>query len=397
MPRFKNGLAKVGRVYHYKFEFRGRAHHGSTGCETRAAAEQVLQQLRNNLALEAAGVRQAPRALPTLAKTLEDWTRAQHGASAERHVANVRSAILLHLKPLLQLQLGELDNQMVEDARTAYLNCKGKGHRPGQEGEWELSHTLGGANKVVQHLSSVVGWAVRRRVGALDRMPFKVKPLKPEPEMKSILWPELVQLFIAQADAGRKLKAHAFPHAATAVRMMLALGLREGEALGATWQQLDRRRNVFRVYGHDRELREIPVPAHLLEHLDRVLGPTTALPSGPILLAEDGAPHRAGFTAKPVDRCAAAVGVEGLHPHRLRASFATTHFEAGTPLTQIQQMMGHEDPETTMGYIVQRPKDQAQAQETVADLMGFKRDAPGTILAPSPDDKKKPLKNKAKS
>ena len=106
MPRFKNGLAKVGRVYHYKFEFRGRAHHGSTGCETRAAAEQVLQQLRNNLALEAAGVRQAPRALPTLAKTLEDWTRAQHGASAERHVANVRSAILLHLKPLLQLQLG---------------------------------------------------------------------------------------------------------------------------------------------------------------------------------------------------------------------------------------------------------------------------------------------------
>ena len=145
----------------------------------RAPAQQVLQQLRHNLALEAAGVIQAPKNLPTLAKVLEDWTKAQHGASAERHVANVRGAILLHLKPLLQLRLDEIDNQAVEDARTAYLNCKGKGHRPGQNGEWELSHTLGGANKVVQHLSSVVGWAVRRRVGGLvGRL---LLPGRPEP------------------------------------------------------------------------------------------------------------------------------------------------------------------------------------------------------------------------
>ena len=78
----------------------------------------------------------------------------------------------------------------------------------------------------------------------------------------------------------------------------------------------------------------------------------------------------------------------GLHPHRLRASFATTHFEAGTPLSQIQQMMGHEDPETTMRYIVQRPKDQAVAQERVSELMGFKSPfspAPADMMIPSPE------------
>ena len=283
----------------------------------------------------------------------------------------MRSSLELHLKDLLPLPLDQLTNEVVEDARAAYLNGKGRGHRPGQEGEWKLAHTMGGANKVVQNLGSVVGWAVRR--GTLPKMPFKLAPLKPQPAVEPVLWPEKVQQFLHEADGGHKLLPHAFPHAATAIRLMLQLGLREAEARGARWEWLDRRRQVYTVgQAKSRELREIHVPAALLDHLDRVLGPTTALPTGLILPAQDGAAHRPGFTAKPVERCAALVGVPGLHPHRLRASFATTHFEAGTPLSQIQQMMGHEDPETTMGYIVQRPKDQAVAQERVSELMGFK-------------------------
>ena len=34
-------------------------------------------------------------------------------------------------------------------------------------------------------------------------------------------------------------------------------------------------------------------------------------------------------------------------------------------------MLGHRDPATTLRYIVQRPKDQAEAQELVAAAMGF--------------------------
>jgi len=388
VPKFKNGLAKVGQRYHYKFEFKGKAYHGSTGCDTRAAAEEVLRQIRTNAALEAVGARVAPREVPTLAAVLEAWAKAQTGVATERHVENVRTALTLHMKPLLRLRLDQIDNQAVEDARTAYLNCKGTGSRPGQEGEWELSHTLGGANKIVQALSSVMGWAVRRREGGLDRMPFQVRPLRPEPKIKAVLWPELVQPFLAETQRGRRYKGQAFPHTHIACCMMLGLGLREGEACGIEWPQLDRRRRVVQVYGHDRELREIPVPAWLLDLLDRHLGPTTALPSGPIIPG-----HGPGFTAKAVARAGEKAGAPGLHPHRLRASFATTHFEAGTPLTQIQQMMGHSDPETTMGYIVQRPRDQAAAQERVAEIMGF----PGSILAGSQEAPKKPLKNKGKS
>ena len=96
----------------------------------------MLQKIREDLALEKVGLRTA-RALPPLAQTLEEW--AQTGAAAD-----------------------QITTEAVENARAAYLSSKGRVHRLGQEGEWDLDHTMAAANKVVQNLGSVVGWAVRR-------------------------------------------------------------------------------------------------------------------------------------------------------------------------------------------------------------------------------------------
>ena len=73
----------------------------------------------------------------------------------------------------------------------------------------------------------------------------------------------------------------------------------------------------------------------------------------------------------------------------MRATFATTHFEAGTEISQIQQMMGHKHPSTTMGYIVMRPKGQAEAQDRVSKLMGLE----GAVPVESPTKKPKPRKS----
>jgi len=88
------------------------------------------------------------------------------------------------------------------------------------------------------------------------------------------------------------------------------------------------------------------------------------------------------------------VGVVGLHPHRLRATFASTHFEMGTSIGQIQVMMGHESQSTTMGYVVTRPADLAQAQEKFAALIEGRvciRLAQGK--AKKPETRTKPRKN----
>ena len=124
----------------------------------------------------------------------------------------------------------------------------------------------------------------------------------------------------------------------------------------------------------DASIREIPIPDWLLKHLKGIWEEAKSPAVGLILPAPDGAQHECQFTTKPVARCARKLGVHGLTPHRLRATWATGHFEIGTPLSQIQQMMGHESPETTLKYIVQRPMDQAVAQANLAARMGFQEE-----------------------
>ena len=366
----KGGLYRNpgGKTWHYQVRWRGTTKKGDTKCESRTAAVEWLRKKREHWAMEEVGLAEAWT--PTLRAVWEEWRKAKTGQVDPRHILNMRCAVEEHAKAFLDHSLKDLDNVAMEKIRGDYMKSIGTGYRTGQDWTADRSHTAGGANTLVKMLSSLCGWAIA--MGYIKTRPFKLPKLPPNETVKGVLWPEQVVAFILEADRGGSMQQI---HSATAIRMMLGLGLRENEALGARWEYLDRRRNVFSTPGKNGRVREIPVPTWLMEHLEAMREDHEAgliLPSAWVdAETEEPLPHHKSFTQKPVDRVARVLKIKGLTPHRLRATFATGHFEIGTSISQIQQMLGHESPETTLGYIVQRPKEQAEAQEKLGAVMGM--------------------------
>ncbi len=360
--KIKDGLFKNpgGKVWQYQFRFRGVMHQGSTGHTARPSAVEWLRAFKVKLANAEVGI-EGPREVPTLREALDKW--ASMWAGGEKH-KNQMLTLAVHCEDELRMTIDKLTNDEVKVIRARYLTTTGVGGNGAKH-----THTAGGANGVIKLLSSLIGTFVRKEgqeSAPLAAMPFKLAKLPVQKKSKGIVWPEKVQAFLAAVDAKSD------KHVQLAVRMAIGLGLREDEILTAQWHQIDQRRRVFIAdKTKNREVREIPIPAWLMSY---ILSWDTnrkglIMPS----LSNKGVvqPHAKNYLSDPVTRAAGIVKIANLTPHRLRATFATVHFESGTPISQIQQMMGHADPETTMIYIVQRPKDQAVAQETVALLMGF--------------------------
>jgi integrase len=93
--------------------------------------------------------------------------------------------------------------------------------------------------------------------------------------------------------------------------------------------------------------------------------------SGLIFPGAKGKQHPHGWLRKALARGGRAVpGLVGvLGNHRLRATFATLHAAAGTPLSDIQAMMGHADLSTTRSYIEDDLAQQKTAQDRLAGIL----------------------------
>jgi integrase len=284
------------------------------------------------------------------------WAAAVRGSVTPEHVQKMRDVVRRHFAAALPLPIDRLTTARMDAIQSDYL----AGRRTGQGWKRSRARVPGSWNTVRRYINALVNWCVER--GLLAARPFKTRAIKVQKKVLPTLWPE---------DAGRFLEAvrslSPSLDVQTAVLLMLSLGLRENEALGATWEGFDGRQGVYcPPRTKNREAREIALPPGLLK---RVRGAHGDGREGLVLKGPKGA-HRGGYTAKTVAQAGLALGIKGLHPHSLRATFATAHWEAGTPLGQIMAMLGHAQPQTTMLYIRQRPRDAAAAQAKVAKAMG---------------------------
>ncbi|SNY45251.1 tyrosine-type recombinase/integrase [Paractinoplanes atraurantiacus] len=163
------------------------------------------------------------------------------------------------------------------------------------------------------------------------------------------------------------------------LRLLADLGLRISEALDRDLGDLSNNagHRTVRFVGKGGVRRERPLTPHALQALDEYLAVRADVAdlTGP-LFATTGVSGN-GRLAEPnvfitIRRLAKKAGIPAanrLSPHSLRHAFATGAREAGVPLEDVQDAMGHADPRTTRRY----DRDRHNLDRDPAFILGARR------------------------
>jgi integrase len=148
-------------------------------------------------------------------------------------------------------------------------------------------------------------------------------------------------------------------------RLMLATGLRRGEALGLHWREVDLDAAMLRVrwtltrtsrgleLGEpktDKSRRTVPLPsstvetlrAHLTKQADeRLMAAEAWREHGLVFTTEIGTPLEPRNVLRRFELLAQRAGLSGVHLHTLRHSAASFLLAAGTHTKVVQEHLGH--------------------------------------------------------
>lgn len=152
------------------------------------------------------------------------------------------------------------------------------------------------------------------------------------------------------------------------VSLLAVCGLRVSEALGADIDDIRdvRGHRVIKVVGKGSKPRSVPMPPMVLHAVDNYIGDRQI---GPIFVTSTGRRMDRQAAHDTITRIGKRVGID-LHPHLLRHTAATAALEAGAPLDQVQDLLGHASPVTTKRYVQARQRLDSSAAYSVAAWLG---------------------------
>ena len=201
----------------------------------------------------------------------------------------------------------------------------------------------GSINRYIVALRHALGLAVQWEIPGMDRNALQKYPLLKENN--------LITRFLSEEETQRlktALRESENQHLAAIVGLLLVTGARKSEVLRARWEQFDLDRRQWRVpkakSGYHRFIPISDVALQILAER-RALGldspwlfpsPATGKPFVEIFNSWNTARRRAGLT--------------DLRIHDLRHSFASALVNGGTPLYEVQKLLGHSSIRTTERY-----------------------------------------------
>jgi len=209
--------------------------------------------------------------------------------------------------------------------------------------------------RMVASLKSFYKFCVRESIVEIDPTSTLRLPKVPDtlPEVLSIQQiSALLDQVFPPTPAGKRDKAM--------LEVLYGCGLRVSELISLDRSGVLADDGYIRVTGKGNRQRVVPIGGTALkrltdylqtarEHLHpkRVIAPHDGIA---VFLNTRGRRITRQGVFKIVDHYGRLVGINGLHPHVLRHSFATHLLEGGADLRAIQEMLGHADISTTQIY-----------------------------------------------
>jgi integrase len=165
-----------------------------------------------------------------------------------------------------------------------------------------------------------------------------------------------------------RLRKELRPHMLPMATFALYTGMRQANVLGLTWSRVDLERKIVWVEAGQMKAKKaigVPLSIEALNVLKTVQGQHDEFvftfrgkPVKEIKTAFQSACIRAGIGRMEKDKD--HVGYAGFTWHGFRHTFATWHFQAGTPREIIQRLGGWEDPRMLDNYTHHAPSHTAK-------------------------------------
>ena len=275
-----------------------------------------------------------PTARPSVAETTVAALAARYmsahvAANCNAHTASIyRGALDNHILPAL----GAMPLGAVERSHVAALH-------------YRLRDTPRAANRALMILAKMFALAAAWGLGPEGNNPCRsVRKYKERKRERFLTREEYRRLgaVLAAAEADGSV----WPHAIAALRLLMLTGCRLNEVLMLRWDDVDRVAGEFRLRYAKTGVRMVP----LTPTAKAVLAGIDRVPGNPWIFVGRKPGVRLSNMTADWYRLRAQAGLDDVHIHDLRHSYASRALALGESLSMIGKLLGHTDMNSTARY-----------------------------------------------
>lgn len=149
------------------------------------------------------------------------------------------------------------------------------------------------------------------------------------------------------------------------VLFLLNTGVRVSELCDVRYTSFQFEQNECLIHGKGNRQRFVYYDDVTKWIIGEYLEETKTSNEGHLFLGKGGKPLMPGGVRNMLKKLERISGVENVHPHRFRRTFATIICNRGMPIEEVKGLLGHKKIDTTLGYIYQTKERTKNAYFTI--------------------------------